>query len=102
MIVSEKNGKEITLKPFLDRVVIKRVSEDMIGSLYVPDHVKDGSVVGEILHAGPDCQFVQVGDKVLFGRYSGTEKGVPFGDKYKDAKIMNEADLLCLVEEKED
>jgi chaperonin GroES len=92
------------LKPLADRVVIKpsAAEEKSKGGIILPDTAKEKPVVGEVVAAGPgkkaeDGKLVpmelKVGDKVLYGKYSGTE--VTFDDQ--DYLIMRESDIFAVV-----
>src|SRR5688572_31481515 len=72
------------IKPLADRVVIKALedTEQMRGGLYIPDTAKEKPQQGEVIAVGPGktsddgtrvAPEVKVGDKVLYGKYSGTE-----------------------------
>ena len=75
----------VALKPLADRVVVKALeeTETMRGGLYIPDTAKEKPQQGEVIAAGPGKfdekggqripMDVKVGDKVLYGKYSGTE-----------------------------
>ena len=92
------------VKPLADRVVIKPAAaeEKTKGGIILPDTAKEKPVVGEIVAVGPGkvtedgkkiVPEVKVGDKVLYGKYSGTE--VTFeGEEYL---IMREADIFAIV-----
>ena len=92
------------LKPLADRVVIKPSpsEEKTKGGLIVPDTAKEKPVVGEVVAVGPGkigedgkkiVPEVKVGDKVLYGKYSGTEVTVE-GEEFL---IMREADIFAIV-----
>ena len=92
------------IKPLADRVVIRPtpMEEKTKGGLIVPDTAKEKPVIGEVVAVGPgkvsdDGQKilpeVKVGDKVLYGKYSGTEVTVE-GEEYL---IMREADIFAIV-----
>jgi len=92
------------LKPLADRVVIKPspAEEKSRGGIILPDTAKEKPVVGEIVAVGPGkvsddgkkvAMEVKVGDKVLYGKYSGTEVTVE-GEEYL---IMREADIFAIV-----
>ena len=92
------------IKPLADRVVIKALeeSEQMRGGLYIPDTAKEKPSQGEVVAVGPGKfsddgerveMEVKVGDKVLYGKYSGTEVTYE-GDEYL---IMREADIFAIV-----
>ncbi len=89
--------------PLADRVVIKAIeeAEQMRGGLYIPDTAKEKPQQGEIIAVGPgkyeDGKLVpmgvKVGDKVLYGKYSGTEVTID-GENYL---ILRESDVLAVV-----
>jgi chaperonin GroES len=92
------------LKPLSDRIVIKpAVAEEKTkGGIILPDTAKEKPVVGEVVAVGPGKvtddgkkvpMEVKVGDKVLYGKYSGTEVTVE-GEEYL---IMREADVFAIV-----
>jgi chaperonin GroES len=92
------------LKPLADRVIIKPSPSDekTKGGLFVPDTAKEKPVIGEVVAVGPGkvtedgkkiSPEVKVGDKVLYGKYSGTEVTVE-GEEYL---IMREADIFAVV-----
>jgi chaperonin GroES len=92
------------MKPLADRVVIKPspADEKSKGGIILPDTAKEKPVVGEIVAVGPGkvtddgkkiAMEVKVGDKVLYGKYSGTEVTVE-GEEYL---IMREADIFAIV-----
>ncbi len=94
----------MNIKPLSDRVVIKPAeAEDMSkGGLYLPDTAKEKPQQGEVVAVGEGKTAdsgelikpqVKVGDKVLYGKYSGTEIKVD-GD---DLLIMRESDLFAIV-----
>ncbi|HEX7241758.1 MAG TPA: co-chaperone GroES [Longimicrobiaceae bacterium] len=92
------------VKPLADRVVVKATeeAEQMRGGLYIPDTAKEKPQQGEVIAVGPgkisdegkriDPE-VKVGDKVLYGKYSGTEVTVD-GEQYL---ILRESDVLAIV-----
>lgn len=92
------------LKPLADRVVIKPqpAEEKTKGGIILPDTAKEKPVIGEVVAVGPGkiaddgkkiVMEVKVGDKVLYGKYSGTEVTVE-GEEYL---IMREADIFAIV-----
>ena len=94
---------EIKVKPLADRVVVKALedTEQMRGGLYIPDTAKEKPQQGEVIAAGPGRfekdkrvpMEVKVGDKILYGKYSGTEVTLD-GDTYL---ILRESDILAIV-----
>jgi chaperonin GroES len=94
-------------RPLHDRVVVRRIEEDMktAGGIIIPDTAKEKPMQGEIIAVGPGPRDesgkiipldVRNGDKVLFGKWSGTEVKID-GD---DLIIMKESDILGVIEGK--
>jgi chaperonin GroES len=92
------------IKPLADRVVIKpEVAEEKTkGGIILPDTAKEKPVIGTVIAAGPGKRGddgkiqpleVKVGDKVLYGKYSGTEVTID-GEEYL---IMRESDLFAIA-----
>jgi chaperonin GroES len=92
------------IKPLADRIVIKPspAEEKSRGGIILPDTAKEKPVVGEVVAVGPGKVTddgntvkpeVKVGDKVLYGKYSGTEVTIE-GEEYL---IMREADVFAIV-----
>jgi chaperonin GroES len=92
------------MKPLADRVVIKPspADEKTKGGIILPDTAKEKPVIGEVVAVGPGkitddgkkiAPEVKVGDKVLYGKYSGTEVTID-GNEYL---IMREADVFAIV-----
>src|SRR5215216_5653913 len=98
---SSSTGTKVT--PLADRVVIRALeeTESMRGGLYIPDTAKEKPQQGEIIAVGPGRyekdkrvpMDVKVGDKVLYGKYSGTEVTID-GEQYL---ILRESDVLAVV-----
>ena len=93
-------------RPLHDRVVVKRVEEEQKtkGGLIIPDTAKEKPMQGEVLAVGPGARnekgelapmSVQAGDRVLFGKWSGTEVKLD-GD---ELLIMKESDIMGVLEE---
>jgi len=96
----------MNFRPLHDRVAVKRVEEEQKtkGGLIIPDTAKEKPMQGEVLAVGPGARddkgglvpmSVQVGDRVLFGKWSGTE--VKIDDQ--ELLIMKEADIMGVLEE---
>jgi chaperonin GroES len=95
---------DLKVKPLADRVVVKPLeeAEQMRGGLYIPDTAKEKPQQGEIVAVGQgkvtddgkriDME-LKVGDKVLYGKYSGTE--VTLDDN--QYLILREADVLAVI-----
>ena len=92
------------MNPLADRVVIKPspADEKTKGGIILPDTAKEKPVIGEVVAVGPGKVAddgrkvppeVKVGDKVLYGKYSGTEVTID-GDEYL---IMREADVFAIM-----
>lgn len=92
------------VKPLADRVVVKPLdeAEQMRGGLYIPDTAKEKPSQGEVVAVGPGKvsddgarldMDVSVGDKVLYGKYSGTDVTLG-GEEYL---ILRESDILAIV-----
>jgi len=99
-----KTKTEVKVKPLADRVVVKPLdeSEQMRGGLYIPDTAKEKPSQGEIVAVGPGklsdegerlALDVSVGDRVLYGKYSGTDVTLD-GEEYL---ILRESDILAII-----
>jgi len=95
----------MSFRPLGDRVLVKRVEEEAKtkGGIIIPDTAKEKPQEGEVLAVGPGARDdsgkridpdVKVGDRILFGKWSGTEVKVD-GD---DLIIMKESDILGIVD----
>lgn len=95
------------IRPLHDRVIVKRLEEDRTspGGIAIPDSAAEKPIRGEIVavgngkirengHARP-CD-VKVGDKILFGKYSGTEVRV----EGEDLVVMREEDVMAVIQSK--
>jgi len=93
------------VKPLHDRVIVKRVEEEETtkGGIIIPDTAKEKPVEGEIMAVGEGkvgddgkkiALEVKPGDKVLFGKYAGTEIQID-GEEHL---IMREDDIIAIVE----
>ncbi len=92
-------------RPLHDRVVVRRVDEDerTAGGIIIPDTAKEKPQQGEVIAVGPGVADdkgqirpldVQAGDRVLFGKWSGTEVTI----NGEDVLIMKESDILGVLE----
>ena len=99
-----KGKGEKKIQPLSDRVVVKPLeeSEQMRGGLYIPDTAKEKPSQGEVVAVGPGKlsddgtrldMDVKVGDKVLYGKYSGTDVTLEGGEYL----ILRESDILAIV-----
>ncbi|MDD4519872.1 MAG: co-chaperone GroES [Alphaproteobacteria bacterium] len=93
-------------KPLLDRVVLRRIEEDSktAGGLIIPDTAKEKPSQGRVVAVGPggmdengklQTMTLKEGDRVLFGKWAGTEVKI----EGEDLLIMREADILGIIEE---
>ncbi|MBC6441700.1 MAG: co-chaperone GroES [Rhodobacteraceae bacterium] len=94
----------MALKPLHDRVLVRRLESDekTSGGLIIPDSAKEKPAEGEIIARGEGARkdsgelipmAVSVGDKVLFGKWSGTEVTVDG----KELLMMKESDILGIL-----
>jgi chaperonin GroES len=92
-------------RPLHDRVVVRRIEADKktAGGIIIPDTVKEKPQEGEILAVGPGARDesgkiqpldVKAGDRVLFGKWSGTEVKIDG----EDLLIMKESDIMGVLE----
>ena len=92
-------------RPLHDRVLVRRVEQEekTAGGIIIPDTVKEKPMEGEIVAAGPGARNeagvivaldVKAGDRVLFGKWSGTEVKLDG----EELLIMKESDLLGVIE----
>ena len=95
----------MALKPLHDRVLVRRVESDekTAGGLIIPDSAKEKPSEGEIVAAGPGARKdsgeliemgVKAGDRVLFGKWSGTEVTV----EGEELLMMKESDIMGIIE----
>jgi chaperonin GroES len=94
----------MTFRPLHDRVVVKRLEgeEKTKGGIIIPDTAKEKPQEGEIVAVGPGARDeagklvpldVKAGDRILFGKWSGTEVKIDG----QDLLIMKESDILGIV-----
>lgn len=91
----------VNLTPLHDRVIVKRIEEkeSVKGGIIIPDSAKEKPMEGEVLAVGPGRREkgelypldVKVGDRVLFGKYSGTEIKV----ENEEVLILREEEILA-------
>ena len=92
-------------RPLHDRVLVRRIEEDekTAGGIIVPDTAKEKPQEGEVLAVGPGGRDedgeridmdVKVGDRILFGKWSGTEVKIDG----EDLIIMKESDILGVLD----
>ncbi len=92
-------------RPLHDRVVVKRVAEEekTKGGIIIPDTAKEKPMEGEVIAVGPGARDekgnlvpldVKVGDRILFGKWSGTEVKLDG----EELLIMKETDIMGILE----
>ncbi len=97
----------MTFRPLHDRVVVRRITEDQKtpGGIIIPDTAKEKPQQGEVVAVGPGARGddneripldVAVGDRVLFGKWSGTEVKIDG----EELLIMKESDIMGVVQAK--
>jgi chaperonin GroES len=95
------------IRPLHDRVIVKRLEEERTspGGIVIPDTATEKPIQGKVMAVGKGkiledgkvrALDVKVGDKILFGKYSGTEVKVD-GD---DLVVMREEDVMAVIEGK--
>ncbi len=102
---AKKGELAVKIRPLHDRVVVRRLEEERKspGGIVIPDTAKEKPIQGEIVAAGHGKVLedgkvrpldVKVGDRILFGKYSGTE--VKIGAE--ELLVMREEDIMGVVE----
>jgi chaperonin GroES len=102
----DSEEEAMKFRPLHDRVVVRRIEEDTktAGGIIIPDTAKEKPMQGEVIAAGPGARDesgrivpldVKRGDRVLFGKWSGTEVKID-GVEYL---IMKESDIMGVLEE---
>ncbi len=95
----------MAIKPLADRVLIEALDEkeEKIGNIYIPDTAKEKPNEGKIVSTGPGKitdegktvpMEVKTGQRVLYGKYSGTE----IKESGKEYLIVRESDILAIIE----
>ena len=101
------NERETEVDALHDRVVVKRVKEEekTKGGIIIPETAQEKPQEGEIVAVGPGARDedgerialdVKVGDRILFGKWSGTEVKIDG----EDLLIMKESDIMGVIEQK--
>src|SRR5579859_6906111 len=106
-ILRQSLGGEFSMKfrPLHDRVVVRRIEEDVktAGGIIIPDTAKEKPQQGEVVAVGPGARNekgelvtldVKAGDRILFGKWSGTEVKIDG----EELLIMKESDILGVLE----
>ncbi|BBP42637.1 co-chaperone GroES [Thiosulfativibrio zosterae] len=95
----------MNIKPLRDRVVIRQVEEQKVssGGIVLPGSAQEKQTIGEVVAVGPGkasdsgsivAMTVKVGDKVMFGQYSGQEVK---DDKGEKLMVMREDDIIAII-----
>ena len=103
LFADEEN--DMTFRPLHDRILVRRIEaeEKTAGGIIIPDTAKEKPQEGEVLAAGPGARDesgqlqpldVRVGDRILFGKWSGTEIRLDG----EDLMIMKESDVMGVIE----
>jgi chaperonin GroES len=103
--IAKQGELSVKIRPLHDRVIVRRLEEERrsAGGIVIPDTAKEKPIQGEVLAVGKGKILengeirpldVKVGDKVLFGKYSGTE--VKVGTE--EVLVMREEDIMGIVE----
>ena len=93
------------VRPLHDRIIVQRIEEDeqRVGGIIIPDTAKEKPMEGKIIAVGPGARGedgklvkpdVKKGDRVLYGKWSGTEVKVDG----EDLLIMKESDIMGIIE----
>jgi chaperonin GroES len=101
---SDERKIQMTFRPLHDRVLVRRIEaeEKTAGGIIIPDSAKEKPAEGEIVAVGSGTRAddgkitaldVKIGDRVLFGKWSGTEVKVDG----EDLLIMKESDILGVI-----
>jgi len=101
----ERRKSTMAFRPLGDRVLVRRVEEEekTRGGIIIPDTAKEKPQEGEVIAVGPGARDetgkiqpldVKVGDRILFGKWSGTEVKL----NGEDLLIMKESDILGVLE----
>ena len=94
----------MNFRPLQDRVLVRRIEQEekTLGGIIIPDTAKEKPMEGEVIAAGPGARGddgklnpldVKVGDRVLFGKWSGTEIKI----EGEDLVVMKESDIMGIV-----
>ena len=94
----------MNFRPLQDRVLVRRIEQEekTLGGIIIPDTAKEKPMEGEVITAGPGARGddgklnpldVKVGDRVLFGKWSGTEIKIDG----EDLVVMKESDIMGIV-----
>jgi len=105
VLKQERRSDMLKMKPLRDKVVVKRLEEEekKVGGIIIPDTAKEKPMQGKVIAVGPGAldkngkripPDVKKGDRVLFGKYTGSEVTID-GDEYV---IMDCGDIYAILE----
>ena len=94
----------MNFRPLQDRVLIRRIEQEekTVGGIIIPDTAKEKPMEGQVIAAGPGARGddgklhpldVKIGDRVLFGKWSGTEIKIDG----EDLVVMKESDIMGVI-----
>jgi chaperonin GroES len=97
---------DMTFRPLHDRILVRRIEADekTAGGIIIPDTAKEKPQEGEVIAVGPGARDesgklveldVRVGDRILFGKWSGTEIKLDG----EDLLIMKESDVMGVIDQ---
>jgi len=103
--LTKKGAIQMKFRPLHDRIVVRRITaeEKTAGGIIIPDTAKEKPMEGEVIAAGPGARNeqgaivaldVKAGDRVLFGKWSGTEVKLDG----EELLIMKESDIMGIIE----
>src|SRR4029079_3938974 len=106
-VLSAERKNPMKFRPLHDRVVVRRIESEAktAGGIIIPDTAKEKPQEGEIIGVGPGARDesgklvpldVKVGDRILFGKWSGTEVKIDG----EELLIMKESDVMGIIEGK--
>jgi chaperonin GroES len=103
--IKKQGDNSMNIRPLHDRIIVRRLEEERksAGGIVIPDTAKEKPVQGQVLAVGKGRILengevrpldVKTGDKVLFGKYSGTEVRV----NDEELVVMREEDIMGVIE----
>ena len=92
---------ENVLRPLGQRIIVRRLSERERSGILIPEAVKKSTLVGAVVHVGPDADWVKPGDVILYALYSTWQfpiDGKYIPHRYDEHLIMNAEDCMVVIE----